>query len=232
MIINYYESTKSYTALLLSVFDNIQIDRNDGPYTVPIKFAKKSRLIKKLEYEARDSAGERSTYSHLVPIMSLDVTGLERNAIRQTNHLLKTGRVHVQDDQGNYDYTILTWNDTPTDFLYELTVYSKTITELSNLIEYIISKFKYSLYYVDYNSPIYVKPISTPIELETTNIDIENNEDMYEEDRLVSASLSLRVKGIVHNNIQPQTDRIERIEFNLNHYNEQVNTLLEQYIIE
>lgn len=229
-IINYYESTKSYTALILSLFDQITLARSGDNYTVPVRFANKSRLFKHLEYKSRES---RSLYSHLVPIMSLEFSGMDINLERQTNKLLKKGWVHYYNETtGAYEQSIITWNDTSVDFNFRLNIVGNTITELMQITEYIISMFKNTLYYVDYKSPIYDRTISTPIVLNSTEVELDNNEDMYEDDRLISTSLDFTVKGIIHNNIRPITGRINDIEFNLDYYDKEVEYRMEQYLID
>lgn len=195
MIVTEYNMSSIYTGVVISMFDKIQLARRGTtPYTVPIYFADKDRLHKHI-YSQQVKQNNTTIYQMSVPAMALSLTGMERALERQTNRMLKKKVVEI-DDQN----VTVAWNDVAVDFTYQLVLLAKSITELQHINEFVVSSFKNGLYYTNVKTPLY-DAISTPIYLNTTDIQIESNELEYGDDRLVESTMSLTVRGILHNNM-------------------------------
>ena len=225
MIINKNDMTKLYTSALLSIFDDIKLERRDinNPYSVPIVFGSKSRLYKTLH--RKESTNTDIIYQLSVPAMSLEINGIERNLQRQTNRLLKNKVLEIDDQNVR-----VSWNDTAVRINFTLTLISKNITEQMQITEHIISSFKNGLYYADVNTPLYDSLISTPIILESSDVVIENNETDFNEDRFLESTFDIAVEGIIHNNITTDSKVINSIQLNM-HYESLLNEILETYNI-
>ena len=208
MVITEHSMIKIYTGAILSIFDNIQLQRRGvEPYTVPIYLGDKSRLYKHLQKMVEEKT---MTIQQVMPAMSLTVGGPARRPQRQTNRMLKKKLV-VIDSQN----TRMNWNDLAVDIPFSLNIVSKNITELNNIVEYIMSSFKNGLYYIDVNTPLYDEPVSTPVYLETASVEYDNAEDDYLGDRTLETTLDFTVRGIFHNNVTVDSSVITQIAVNM-----------------
>ena len=225
-VINEYNMSTIYTAVLLSLFDNIQIKRRDAlnPYTIPVTFGSKSRLYKRLYSEfVKDPS---VIYQQQLPAISVDFNGIERNFDRQTNRMLKKKLVDIDGLSATVN-----WNDTAVDLPYTMTLIAKSMTEMTNIIEYIVSVFKNGLYYIDVKTPLYTDTISTPIVLETSDISIENNSEEYGDMRLLEATFDLKIKGILHNNVTSTNSKITKAMLNM-YMDLQYQTIVQTYQVQ
>lgn len=221
MIINKFDSTKNYTALLLSLFDNIQLQKTDNTYyTIPIYFSNKSRLYKKL---ARTQVDKQ--YSIKIPAFSLELINWEPSYDRATSRFLKRKVVAFDAFKST-----VTWNDTPINFNFKMTLLSKNLEELTNISEAIISIFKNNLYYIDYKTPI-GDTISTPISLESADVNIDNNEAEYLDDRMLESEFTFKVEGVAHSQFNTLNGTVKTINFILERYNLSIDQIIEQYTI-
>ena len=206
-IITEYSMVKIYTAVMLSLFDEIQLNRREL-YTIPITFGSKERLYQRL-YE-QQTKPDSITYSMSLPAFSLEFNGVDRNLERQTNRLLRKTILQIDDNNVSVN-----WNDTSVDLQFTLHLISKSMTEMTQVIEYVISSFKNGLYYVDVKSPLYQDPISTPIILDTAQVEIDMNEEVYEDTRVLETSFDMTLKGILHNNVVSNSTIIKQIDLNM-----------------
>ena len=220
MIINTNQiDTKAYTALILSVFDNLQLETDNGLFTIKLVYGNNSRLYKKL-------ANKSDSITYRTPIMNIIETANTINLERSTNRLLKRKKLDI-----NGQTVQLTYNSTPVDFMFELNIVSDTLTTMSALKETIISKFHNNTYYVDYISPL-GETISTPIILNEITPEIDNEEDNYNGNRFISCRLVLTVEGFITNKWNTTGNKITLIETILSDYSNNINKILDTYTIE
>lgn len=225
-IINEYNMSTIYTAAVLSLFDDISLARRDvlNPYKIPIIFGDKSELYKRLFSESTKDPS--ITYQMQMPAMSLNFLGMNRNFDRQTNRLLKKRLLEIDGLTSQVN-----WNDVAVDLTYKLTLVSKSMTEMTNIAEYILSAFKNGLYYLDIKTPLYTDPISTSIALNTSDISIENNEIEYENMRALETTFEITVKGIIHNNVVSTNSKITKAMLNL-YMDLQFKTIVQSYQVQ
>ena len=220
MAINKYESTKSYTAMLLSMFDNIVIDKQGASYTVPIYFTDREKLVMMVDNTS-------ASIDTVVPTMSLQFNSLDLEPTRQTNHLLRKSRIQI--DGVTYD---VQWNDSMVNYNFTLNILTRTMNDMTAILEFIISKFKNSLYYMNYKSPIFEDYISTPIVMESNSVEMVSDESFDGRSRMVQASIEFTVKGVVHNNITSTQAKVETIELFLQTYDQEVANTVQQHVLE
>lgn len=196
MITTEYNMASIYTGVVISLFDNIQLQRRGTtPYTVPVVFAEKDRLHKHLQEQTR-KASSTTIYQLSVPALSITMNGMDRALERQTNRMLKKKLVEIDSQT-----VTMNWNDTAVDLAFEMTLLAKSLTEMMHINEFIMSSFKNGLYYSNVKTPLYTEAIKTPIILNTASIQIDDNEFEYGDDRLLSTKYDIIVKGILHNNL-------------------------------
>ena len=221
-IINFNNSVKSYTASLLKLFSNMQlkIDSDTNLYQIPIVFSSASRLYKEL-------AKKDDSFTYRVPIMSLSIdidtsTGFGERAI---SSVLKRKVIETENDS-----LLVTYSDKPLDLLGTITLIADTATTLTNLIEYINSMFYNNVIYFDYKSPL-GENIRTPIKLENIEINMNNEEDVYEGNRYLEATIGLRVEGVSHSQISTNSKKITHIDFILEDYYKGIENIIDSYEI-
>lgn len=222
MILNQYDATKSYTALILHVFSNLQLKIDDAGnelYTIPILYANASRLYKKL-------ANNDDSFTYRTPIMSLETNiDTEIALSRATNPILKRRVV----DLGGNSITV-TYNDKPTDYIGTITIVADTMTTLTNIVEGINSMFYHNTLYATYKTPL-GEEIRTPIKLENIDMSTDNNADVYEDKRLLEAIIELRVEGLVHSNYNTNAKEITQIDLYIDDYTVAIDNIIEHYTI-
>jgi len=160
--------------------------------------------------------------------MHLTILDLEGNEIRQTNRFLKKRRVSL--DNGETQ-TAVAWNDVNMDINFNLHIRAKNIEELLRIVEYITTIFINDKYYIDVKHIMYDEPISTPIILNTKDLNIEMNEDVAESNREVECDLAFTVKGIFTNNIQSLDKTILSAHLKI-WKEEQFENLLQEFSVE
>lgn len=193
----YNDNTRLYTIALLSLFDELVLVTNSATdYTIPIYFGQGNR-----KFQKRDAVNQGEVYPQfgmMLPAMSLELDNFEPNLARQTSKFIKKKRVDVLNDGTQH---MLAWNDVNTDINYSLTVVAKNIEELLRITEFLSTVFVNGKYYVNVKHPIYDSPISTPIVLNTQELEIDMMGDDEGSNRAVQTTLSFTVKGIYTNNI-------------------------------
>lgn len=218
MIINFFDESKSYTALLLQQFSNLQLKINEtSTYQIPILFATPDRLQAKL--------GDTNTIKYRKPIMSLMLMSDEIDQARTTNRLLKRKKLSLSSTSVE-----ITYNDQPTNFNFELWIKADTLTSLTNIVSAISTSFYNKVLYVDYISPL-GETISTPIKLDGVEYLIDNNEDEANKDRTIEAKIQISIQGVKHSQVKHTTTFIKEIDFFLKTYAEGIESTLEQYLI-
>lgn len=221
MIINNYDSTKSYTAMMLKTLSNYQLRIDDTElYTIPIVYANSSRLYKKLSSKDKDN-----TFSYRTPIMALEMN-IDTEALdRATSPHLKRQVIDV----GGESYSV-TYNDKPVNYTGTLTVVADTLSTLTNIVEGINSSFYNNVIYKDYKSPL-GESIRTPIILEGVDLNIDNNEDIPEMGRLLEATFNFKVEGLIHSNYNSNSKIITDIQFIIKNYTKEVEEIIDTYRI-
>lgn len=218
-ISNLPTNTKAYTALLLSIFDNLQIeDEQSNLYQVPIKYSNSSRLYKKL------NSNNSKNIEFRTPIMGLIETDNVINLERAQNMLLR------RKFQVNGNTITIKYNSTPVDFIFELIIISDTLTTMSKIKESIITRFHNNTYYIDYVS--YTgETIRTPVILNEIKTEIDNQEDDFLGNRFIECRLTLTVEGFVETKIELNKTKVSEIELLQKDYSKKVINLLDTYTI-
>jgi hypothetical protein len=223
MILAQYDMTKIYTASIMSILSNIKLKRENSLWTVPVYFGTRDRLFQQQQEEARKSSTS-TLYEIQLPAFSVELTDVQRNLSRQTNRLVKK-KVDITGIN-----TVLTWNDTSVDLTYKVILRAKSILEMTEINEGLLSAFKNGVYYIKIKTPLYDDPISTPIVFDTISVELNNNETEFLDNRVLTSIYSMKIKGIYHHNVTTNSKEITEINFNL-WYKELYDTLLKSYVL-
>lgn len=219
MILTFHQSSRNYTAILLKLLSNykLEISTNDY-YTIPVKFSSASRLYKSLNKNDHGSLR--------VPIMGLEINETPPDYSRSTNKFLKRKILEIDSENVR-----VTYNDTPVNYNFTLTLLSDSMTSLTNINEAIISEFHNGVRYVDYTSPL-GEIISTPIKLESISLDTDNNESDFIEDRLIQSTFTFVIEGVVHQQLNYDEKYIKEINLYLQKGVDEVEYELDSYTID
>lgn len=220
------DDIKKYTIVLLSLLDElVLVNHLNDEYTIPLYFGQSNRRVAR-----KDSVHDTPypKYSQILPAMHLSIEDYEINDIRQTNKFLKRKMVDVNNDSTQY---MLAWNDINVDINFNLKIRAKNIEEMLRISEYLTSVFLNGKYYVDVKHILYDEDISTPIILNTKELDIELNEDVPEANREVESNLSFTVKGLFTNNIRTMSKKILSAKLRL-WKEEQFENIIKEYNVE
>jgi len=216
MIINFFDEAKSYTALLLDQFSNLELKIDStNLYQIPIVFGNPDRLRAKLI----------TPNNYRKPIMSLSLLSSQPNLERSTNRLLKRKKIILNDTQVQ-----VTYNDQPTDFSFELWILSDTMTSLTNITSAISTTFYNKYLYIDYKTPLN-ETISTPIKLDGIEYLIDNNESEFNDTRTIEAKLQFIVEGVQHSQISPVGGYIKEVDLYLDSWYKNIQTTIDSYKI-
>jgi len=199
----YNDDTRLYTIALLSILDEMVLVTNSATdYTIPIYFGQGNRKVQRRDAVNGTADSMYAKFGMMLPAMSLSLINFEVNDSRQTSKFLKKKRIDVDNDGTQH---MIAWNDTNVDINYELRIVAKNIEELLRITEFITSVFHNGKYYVNVKHAMYEEPISTPIVLNTQDLEIDLFGDEEGKSREIETTLSFTIKGIYTNNLKSLT---------------------------
>lgn len=162
----YHKTISLLTGVFGSIFDEIKIKRKDGSsILVPIAYSVKRKYNVRNDQNADPNAVR---YKMQLPRMGFKLTGLQRESLRTNNKLYPLVE--------NLDRTQVTQlksqlNRVPFTFGYSLSIKTKTIDDMLQIIEQILVYFNPTLRVtvkdnpdLDYSSTITVKLLDTGLE--------------------------------------------------------------------
>lgn len=187
----YYGMIKKYAVAFNHIISDIHVIRtlNGVPkkdITVPTTYATKTKLF---NYLARNS-NINDKVSIILPRISFIINGMVPDPTRKISNL-NTTSVNIGDEYEEFIYSGMPYN-----FNIDLTIWSKYVDDLNQIIEQIASFFK-SDFVIDVNEiPELGITKRIPVELNDITFDIENE---YEDtDRIVTAGFNFTLKGYVY----------------------------------
>jgi len=215
-VIKKSDTVELYTAMVMSLFDELVLENGDKEVTIPLYFAQGDR-----KYMAKHSHASKPypLYGKLLPALSIAFIGTGYEDAFVNNPYLKHkgagGKVSYQ--------------PTRTIMNYELTIVGKTMDEVTNLVSFIMQAFQLKEYYVNMKLPFFDKPTSTPIVIDDANFEVDMNDDVSDDIRKVYATIPLTVKNAMLINTVTATDTvIKRVDLRV-WYNKLHTELLEEY---
>ena len=187
----YHETIRRYSVLFGTVFNDIYISRTDNANNtvntmkVPISYAAKDKAIERLK---ADPALDRSA-SIVLPFMSFEIEGIEYDNDRKLNSTGRSPYLNANSNIANYVY-----NPVPYNFMFDLTIITKTIEDGHKIIEQILPYFTpdwtVSIKIID--DPVIIKDI--PIILNGA-VKSDNFSGHLTEDRYITWTFKFTLKG-------------------------------------
>jgi len=178
---------------LLDLFNDIHIPRfsSDGEriddFIVPIKFGSRGKA-----YQLNDHEIENLTNGNvnILPRMSMELNSINKAQNRDTNKNSKINKRVKDVNKLIYEYH---HNARAFDFDYVLNIATRTLSDLSIVLEQILPMFRPDYTLKIWELDIQEESTSIPIEIGDPDIEIPDEED--DEIRILKASIPIKLKG-------------------------------------
>ena len=228
----HHQTIRKYTASLLDTFNDIYIQRTDKNdnliyHNVPVTFGSKDKAF---VFSELDLDQWKSGNYNILPRMSLSLLNMTPDTSRNTSRLHTINKT-IDGNNISFQYNAVAYK-----LKYQLDIATKSLTELSMILEQILPYFNPSLNVNVMELDILEEPTSIKISLDSTDLDLPDSFAIDAELRIVGARLGLTLYGNIYLpfkdsavikqvrlylNSQPSTeilgvtDRKEKIEFDV-----------------
>jgi T4-like virus Myoviridae tail sheath stabiliser len=194
----YYQLTRKYVVLMGNMFNQIELvrtNKNTGDeierIKVPIAYGPKEKYVERLQSDPTLTKETAIT----LPRLSFEIVGIEYNAQRQQNPLLRSGAANTNTTMASQ------YMGVPYDLDFDVNLYTRNIDDGTQIIEQILPYFSPG-YTVTMNSIPelgFLKDI--PIILNSVRQDTQY-EGNYDTTRLITWTLNFSVKAYYYGPIQ------------------------------
>jgi hypothetical protein len=190
----HHQTIRKYTASLLDTFNDIYIQRTDKNnnliyHNVPVTFGSKDKAF---VFSELDLEQWKSGNYNILPRMSLSLLSMTADTARNTN------RLHVINKTINGNNISFQYNAVAYKLKYQLDIATKSLTELSMVLEQILPYFNPSLNINVMELDILEEPTSIKISLDGVDLDLPEGLAVDAELRIVGARLSLSLYGNIY----------------------------------
>ena len=182
----FFNTQKSYIVTMLSLFNNIIIQKEDGRQTrVPLVWGSKEKAVVVNESDGMNT-------STVFPKMALTLVGIHFDTTRKTNKFAKAPISISETGDTTYQY-----NSVPYNFDFQLSIRTKNLADYWQISEQILPYFNPS---ISKNiNEIPGRP-STSISITLGSVDVAPDEDYggEEEARFITGTLNFILKGNIY----------------------------------
>ena len=204
----HHQTIKKYTAALLELFNDIEVQYLDSKnkvkaFKVPIQFSSKEKSIILEQYTDQQL---KTRNASVLPRMSLVFESLEPALNRAKNKFVKINK-QIQNEKIEYQF-----NSVPYDFNYRLVAQTRGMSEATMIIEQICSYFNPS-YCLKIKELPFSNYTSIIVDLNSTDID-QQEYDEYSFN-LVTITFNLKLRGNIYPSIK-ETGKVKQLELFIN----------------
>ena len=190
----YHNTIRKYTASLLDSFNDIYIERTDVNnnkiyHNVPITFGSKDKAF---VFSELDLEQWKAGNYNILPRMSLSLLSIERDTARNTNRIITINK-HINGKNVTFQYNAVAYN-----LNYQLDIATKSLTELSMVLEQVLPYFNPTLNVNIMELDILDEPTSIKIVLSNVDLDLPDSFAMDADLRIVGSKLSLKLYGNIY----------------------------------
>lgn len=201
-----HKSIRKYTLALLDTFNDIYVERidrnsNKNYINVPITFGSKDKAFVLNQKELDQWL--QGNYN-ILPRMSLSLLTMTRDIKRDTNRLHTINKT-VDGKTLNFQYNAVAYA-----FTFELAIATRSMSELSVILEQILPSFNPSIRLVVKEMELHDEPTSIPVNLLSVDLDLPNNIGSDDDIRIVGATIMLELKGNIYQPFK-ETSLIEQV---------------------
>lgn len=207
----HHYTIRKYTEALLDTFNDIYIQRLDPlgkkVYTnVPITFGSKDKAF---IFSEIDKEQWLTGNYNILPRMSITLLTIVADQKRNTNRLHSINKT-IDGKIVNFQYNAVAY-----DLEYQLDIATKSLTELSMVLEQILPFFNPTLNLSVMELDILDEPTSIRVALESTDLDLPDSFAADADLRIVGAKLRLKLNGNIYMPFK-DTAIIEQVRLYLN----------------
>lgn len=199
----FFNSTRTYTLSLLTIFSDIKhyVRKDDGTLgeeVIPIQFGNYEKSIALEDIKSKD------TNWNIVPRMILGFEGMNRAGDRTLNKDHKFSMKVEKDGSTVLRHSL---NSIPYDFQFRLLIQARGMNEAFQIVEQILPKFRPSFPVEVKEFPLFEETTKTQVLIADPSFDII--EEMEEEDiNIINISFDITLRG----NLYPPINIIAPIE--------------------
>lgn len=218
----YHDTTKKYTGVFGSLFNNIRVKKGAKEIKVPIAYSDKQKWSVKRE---QDPDGQFKISGIKLPIMGYRLVSMEQDRTRATQKQHKLTDTTAVDT----DLSVSTQlNRVPYNFNYELYLKAKNMGELMQMVEQIIVYFNPSIDVVVSDNDDLNKETVINILMNTFDLQIEAEGD-FESPTSYEATGSFTLKGFLYMPTS-SSSRIQTVIVNLSDVIDVQNNILDTVV--
>lgn len=220
----YHKTITLYTAVFGSVFDEIKISRTDGTtIKVPIAYGVKQK------YDVRNTQNPEPTKSRvkmMLPRMSFKLVGLQRDPTRQLS------KFHTLTQQGVDRRAVeglrAQLNRTPYTFQYQLSVKTKHLDDMLQVVEQVMVYFKPSLQVTVIDNPDLNMDSAITIRMVSAGLE-DMFEGSFEGEQSLETNFEFELDGYLY---MPSSQSKIIKKINLNYFDLDSRELIDTDIVE
>lgn len=201
----FFETVKKYTRGLLDTFNNIYVEKyideeNKKLVNVPISFASKdaASIFSDLEYDQMTNGN-----FEILPRMSLSLDAMDKDESRNTSRF----HIPIKVVDENNNSVSFQHNSVSYFFLYSLTIASRSLTDLTCILEQILPAFNPNLILPIRELDWLKTPTNIQVELSSVTFDLPDEDDGTNI-RICSATIIMNL----HGNLYPPITNSELIK--------------------
>lgn len=198
----YHGSIRAYTVLMGSILSGLSIVREGGGkrevVPVPVTYASGHAYLKYTgERDTREKAIPR--VSKILPAMVFSLTSFSYDPMRKLNSRERITHTVADEDGSSQRYV---FGRVPYDFEYEVSIKTKNMDEMLQLVEQIVPYFDPDLVVKVEDAPRSNLGAHQDIKITLNNVQID---DIYEGDiedhRLIECTMNFAVKGFLYKRV-------------------------------
>lgn len=202
MSIYHHGTIRKYTAALLNIFNELEIQYNDSngvlhSKNVPVKYSTKE---KSMEFDKYTTEQLLDGNYNVLPRANIALSQMVKSEQRVRNKNLKMNKV---ENENSFDFL---YNSVPYEFNYDLVVLCRGMNEACMIVEQIVPRFN-PTYEVDiYDASNLDEPTRIPVKL--LDVSIESQEYDELSSNIITVSFGLSLTG----NLYPPIKSIQKIK--------------------
>lgn len=212
----YQKQTKKLMATFGSIFNDMEIVRENKSWRVPIGYGTRSHWIHRIEKGVLTPEGQVQIQT-VVPRLSYELKGATRDASRTENRLNRIQK-EVYLDSSDLPVRKMSLAPVPWNFEFVLGVYATNMDDLLAIIEQITAYFNPSITVSIQQSETLDIDTDVSIDLQPSWVIEDSSEQGFETSRVINTELTFIVKSFIYGPVREQRvilkSIIESIDFN------------------
>ena len=198
----YQKQTKKIIATFGSIFNDLEIVRENKSWRVPINYGTRSHWIHRIEKGVLTPDGQVQIQT-VVPRLSYELKGATRDMTRAENRLNRVQK-DVYLDASELPVRKMSLSPVPWNFEFSLAIYATHMDDLLAIIEQITAYFNPSVIVGIRQSESLDIDTDVSIDLQPSWTIDDSSEQGFETSRVINAELTFVVKSFIYGPVKEQ----------------------------